>query len=178
MKHLIGLWLLAAAILSAAAPKLIVPGSLTAHFVHTASGNGIIERNSGEVTVNRSRAFVADLSRPSRQKVCNYRSDVQWIDYGSRTVVRYRVGSLLDLMQIYKVARHYRGSYYKSNYHGYHFLLHVNGKGQVDQLSFRDKRGAKNTIRLSRIRYDDRPQPASKFRCKVPASFRIYRGKI
>ena len=177
MKYIIGLWMLAAGTLLAS-PKLIVPGSFTAHFVHTASGNGIIERNSGEVTVNHSRAFIANLSRPGRQKICNYRSDVQWIDYRSRVVIRYRVGSLLDLMQILKVARHYRGSYYKSNYHGYHFLLHINSKGQLDQLTFRDKRGAKNTIRLSRIRYNKKPLPASKFRCSVPRSFRVIRGKL
>ncbi len=177
MKKTIGLWLIAVGTLLAY-PKAIVPGSFTAHFVHTASGNGIIERNSGEVTVNRSRAFVANLSRPSRQKVCNYRSDVQWINYGLRTVIRYRVGSLLDLMQILKVARHYRGSYYKSNYHGYHFLLHINPKGQLDQLTFRDKRGARNTIRLSHIRYYKKPLPSSKFRCSVPRSFRVIQGKL
>lgn len=155
-----------------------VPGSLTAHFVHSAVGGGHIIQSAGKITVNRSRAFRADISRPSRQKMCNYRSDVQLIDYANHQVIRYDVGSLLDVMQILKVATHYKGNLYKSNYHGYHFILTLNRAGQVSKITFRDKQGMRNTIRFSHIRYNKSPLPASVFRCSAPRSYRVVRGRI
>jgi len=157
---------------------LMVPGSLSASFVHSAVGGGRIIRESGRVLINRSRAFVADIYRPSRQKVCNLNANVQWIDRASRRVIRYDVGSLLDLMQILKVARHYKGNLYKSNYHGFHFILTVNAKGQVNKMTFTDKLGMRNTVRFSSIRYNKSPLAASKFRCSVPRGYRVMRGKI
>jgi hypothetical protein len=82
------------------------------------------------------------------------------------------------LMQVLKVARHYKGNLYKSNYHGYHFILHANRKGEVDRITFRDKRGVKNTLRLSAIRYTKRPLPSSRFRCAVPRGYRMVQGRI
>lgn len=155
-----------------------VPGSLTAHFVHSAVGSGQIFQYRGKIIVNRSRAFRADISRPSRQKMCNYRSDVQLIDYASRQVIRYDVGNFLDVMQILKVAVHYKGNLYKSNYHGYHFLLTLNRKGELARLSFTDKQGMRNTMRFSSVHYRKSPFPASTFRCTVPRGYRVVRGRI
>ena len=177
MKKIAGLLLIVSTFASARV-ELIVPGSLSANFVHSMSGNGVIARYSGKALVNKSRAFRLEYRRPNRQLACNYKSDVYWIDYGSHAAVRYRVGSLLDVMQILKVARPYRGNYYKSNYHGYHFLLHVNNKGQVDRITFKDKKGINNTITLSNIHYTKRPLPASRFSCPVPRGYRIIQGKI
>jgi len=158
--------------------ELKVPGSLSARFVHTMTGNGVVSRYSGTALVNYSRAFRLEYRSPGRQLACNLKNKVYWIDYGSRTAVQYNVGSLLDMMQVLKVARHYKGNLYKSNYHGYHFLLHTNKKGEVDRITFRDKNGIKNTIRLSSIRYNRRPLPASRFRCTIPKGYRIVKGKI
>jgi len=158
--------------------ELKVPGSLSAHFVHSMVGNGVISRYSGTALVNRSRAFRLDYRTPGRQVACNLKNRVYWIDYTTHTAVRYNVGSLLDLMQVLKVARHYKGNLYKSNYHGYHFLLRVNKKGEVTRITFRDKNGIKNTIQLSSIRYNKHPLPASRFRCPVPRGYRIVQGRI
>jgi len=158
--------------------ELKVPGSFSAHFVHSMVGGGVIARYSGTALVNRSRAFRLEYRRPGRQLACNLNSNVYWIDYSSHTVVRYNVGSLLDLMQILKVAQHYRGNLYKSNYHGYHFILRINGKGEVDRITFRDKEGIKNTIQLSAIHYNKRPLASSRFRCPVPGGYRVVQGKI
>ncbi len=155
-----------------------VPGSLSAHFTVSSIGNGQIYRYSGKVYVNRSRAFIADISRPSRQKACNYNSDVKWIDYSSHAAVRYNVGSLLDMMQILKVAHHYKGNRYKSSYHGYHFMLTLDRKGQLNRLTFTDKDGRRNTVQLSGVRYNKSPYPASRFRCGIPKGFRTVQGKI
>ncbi len=155
-----------------------VPGSLSAHFTISMAGNGQIYRYSGTVYVNRSRAFIANFVRPSRQKACNYKADVKWIDYTAHTVIRYDVGSLLDMMQILKVAHRYRGNLYKSNYHGYHFLLTLDRKGQLNRLTFTDKHGRRNTIQLSGVHYNTSPYPASKFRCVSPRGFRVVQGKI
>ena len=155
-----------------------VPGSFSAHFSHSAVGGGHIYRYSGTVYVNRSRAFIANITRPYRQKACNYNSDVKWIDYPHHTVVRYNVGSLLDMMQILKVAHHYKGNLYKSNYHGYHFLLTLDRKGQLAKLTFTDKEGMRNTIRLSGVHYNKSPFPTSKFRCGIPRGYRVVQGRI
>jgi len=166
------------ATVSLQAYELTVPGSLTASFTQSAVGGGQIFRNSGKVTINRSRAFLADIYRPSRQKVCNLNSKVQWIDYGHKQVVVYDVGSLLDLMQILKVARHYKGNLYKSNYHGFHFILTTNRNKEVVRMTFTDKQGLRNTIRFSSIHYYKSPMPSSKFHCRAPRNYRVLRGKI
>ena len=163
---------------SLSAYEVTVPGSLSANFTISSVGGGKIYRYSGKVYVNRSRAFIANISRPSRQKACNYNSDVKWIDYTNHTVVRYNVGSLLDMMQILKVAHHYKGNRYKSNYHGYHFMLTLDRKGQLNRLTFTDKQGRRNTIQLSGVRYNKSPYPASKFRCSIPSGYKVYKGKI
>ena len=178
MPHKILLALSTALTFAYAGTQLKVPGSLTAHFVHTVSGHGVSTRYSGTAVVNRSRAFRLEYRRPGRQLACNLNSSAYWIDYSTRTAVRYDVGSLLDLMQVLKVARHYRGNLYKSNYHGYHFLLRVNRRGEVDRITFRDKSGTQNTITLSSIRYTQRPLPSSRFRCPVPRGYRIVQGRI
>jgi outer membrane lipoprotein-sorting protein len=155
---------------------LKVPGSLTASFVQTAVGGGYIGRSSGTLTLNRSRAFRLDVRRPTRQVICNYRSGVRLIDYASHTVVRYSVGGLLDMMQILKVAKHVSGNRYSSRYHGFRFTLWTNKRGEVIQMVFRDKKGIKNTVRFSRIRYNKRPLPAARFQCHAPRSYRVVRG--
>ena len=168
----------AVAVLGVWAGDLKVPGSLTASFVQTASGGGTISRSSGTLTLNRSRAFRLDVRRPTRQLICNYRSGVDLIDYASHQVVRYDVGGLLDMMQILKVAEHYKGNIYKSRYHGYRFRLWVNKRGEVVKVTFRGKNGVQNTVRFSNTRYHSKPAPASRFRCQAPRSYRVIRGKI
>jgi hypothetical protein len=158
--------------------ELKVPGSLSARFVHSMVGNGVIARYSGKALVNRSRAFRLEYRSPGRQLACNLNDKAYWIDYATRSAVRYNVGSLLDLMQILKVARYYKGNLYKSNYHGYHFILRVNTKGEVNRITFRDKDGVNHTIQLSAIRYTKRPLPSSRFRCSVPGGYRMIQGRI
>jgi outer membrane lipoprotein-sorting protein len=160
------------------AGDLKVPGSLTASFVQTAVGGGTISRSSGTLTLNRSRAFRLDVRRPTRQLICNYRSGVDLIDYAFHQVIRYDVGGLLDMMQILKVAEHYKGNVYKSRYHGYRFRLWTNKRGEVVKATFRGKNGIQNTVRFSNIRYRSKPFPAARFRCRAPRSYRVVHGKI
>jgi len=156
----------------------MVPGSLKAQFVHESVGGGSIARTRGTLVLNRSRAFRIDMRSPYRQRICNYRSGVDVVDDTAHMVVRYDVGGLLDLMQILKVAEHDRGNRYKSRYHGFRFLLWTNKKGEVVKLTFRDKRGATNTVRFSSIRYNKKPLPASRFQCRAPRSYRVVHGKV
>ena len=160
------------------AGDLKVPGSITARFVHESLGGGSIGRTRGNLALNRSRAFRINMQAPYRQRICNYRSGVDVIDYRDQVVVRYDVGSLLDLMQVLKVAEHVRGNLYRSRYHGFRFKLWVNTKGEVAKLAFRDKQGGSNTVWFSGIHYNTKPLPSSTFRCKAPQSYRVIHGKL
>jgi len=157
---------------------LKVPKSFSANFVHTATGKGETIHHAGTLLVNRSRAFFASITRPTHQIICNHNSDLKWIDFGNRQAVKYDVGSLLDIMQILKVAEHYKGRLYKSRYHGYHFLLTTDARGRIVQIAYKDKQQRHNIIHLSAVRYYSSQQPTKRFQCAVPDGFWVSRKKI
>ena len=172
------MWLLCTFSTLSGAYALQVPKSFSANFTHTATGGSETIHYDGTLLVNRSRAFIASIVHPTRQMICNYNSDLKWIDFGNKQAVKYDVGSLLDIMQILKVAEHYKGHLYKSQYHGYHFLLTTDAHGHVAQITYKDKQKRQNIIHLSAVRYYASPQPAKRFQCAIPDGFWVSRKKI
>ncbi len=131
---------------------------------------------SGELLVNRSREFRWVYRRPTVREICGDGSQVRVIDRQLEQVVVYTVGSLLDLMQLLKRAKPYRGDIYLAKYHGVRYTLKLDRQKRLEQVAYKDEMENVVNIRFHGVRYHARPFPAEQLRCTVPESYDVIRG--
>ena len=98
------------------------------------------------------------------------------IDHRLQQVVVYKVGSLLDLMQLLKRAKLYRGDLYLARYHGTRYTLKVDPKGQLEQIAYKDEMDNVVNIHFHSVHYGNTPFSAKRLRCRVPKSYDVIKG--
>ena len=154
-----------------------VPVNVSATFVQkVTTPKKKVVRYTGELLLNRSREFRWSYKAPTKREICGDGDRVRVIDHRLQQVVVYKVGSLLDLMQLLKRAKQYRGDLYLARYHGTRYTLKVDPKGQLEQIAYKDKMDNVVNIHFHNIRYGDTPFPAMQLRCPVPKSYDVIKG--
>jgi len=168
-------WLFLFPILSVA--QIVIPEGVSASFVQkvTTPGHQTV-RYTGTLLLNRSRAFRWQYDAPSHREICGDGNRVRVIDHALEQVTVYRVGSLLDLMQLLKRAKPYRGDLYTARYHGIDYTLKVNSKGEVEQIAYKDEMDNVIHIRFTKVRYVDHPFAQEQLRCPLPAGYDRIKG--
>jgi len=164
-----------AGILDGRSRHLIVPGSLTAKFNILSTRGSKTVRSAGEVVVGKSRQFRVDFTAPSRRTLCGVMDKVLDIHHPSQSATIYDARMFADLMQIIKGAYHYRGHWYKSNYHGFHFMIQES-RGKIAFLRFVDGQDFDNQVRLSGVHYGGRKSD-NFFQCRVPSGYDVIYDK-
>jgi outer membrane lipoprotein carrier protein len=157
--------------------QIVIPTSFSATFVQkvTTPKHKVI-RYSGDVRVNRTREFLWRYRQPSRREICGDGQRVRIVDHRLKQVVIYRVGSLLDLMQLLKRAKPYKGSIYLTRYHGVRYTIKLDPKGRIEQVAYKDEMDNVVNIHFYRVRYADRPIPPAQLRCKIPRTYDTVKG--
>jgi outer membrane lipoprotein carrier protein len=157
--------------------EIKIPVSFSATFVQkvTTPKKKMIQY-SGNLRLNRSREFRWAYRTPTTREICGDGSQVRIIDHKLEQVVIYKVGSLLDLMQLLKRAKPYRNDIYLAKYHGTRYTLKVNPKGQLEQIAYKDKMDNVINIHFHKIQYNTVPFSASRLKCVAPKSYDIIKG--
>jgi len=157
--------------------QITVPVSMSAVFVQkVTTPKHKTVRYTGTLYVNRSREFRWTYDKPSHREICGDGSRVRVIDHDLEQVIVYKVGRLLDLMQLLKRAKVYRGNLYTARYHGTQYTLKVNAKGQVEQIAYKDEMDNVVNIHFRKIQYRDVPFPPDRLRCTLPKNYDIIKG--
>jgi outer membrane lipoprotein carrier protein len=157
--------------------QITVPASFSATFVQkVTTPQKKLTRYTGSVLLNRSREFLWRYRTPTKREICGDGSRVRIVDHDLEQVTVYKVGSLLDLMQLLKRAKRYRNDIYLTRYHGTRYTLKVNQKGQLEQIAFQDDLDNIVNVHFHQIRYGSVPVSQEKLRCHVPKSYDVIRG--
>jgi outer membrane lipoprotein carrier protein len=157
--------------------QINVPISMSATFVQKiTTPHKKTTRYTGSLLLNRSREFRWAYRSPTRREICGDSSRVRIVDHDLEQVTIYRVGSLLDLMQLLKRAEPYRGDLYLAKYHGTRYTLKINKKGQVEQIAFKDDMDNVVNIHFHKIHYRTAPFGSAKLRCVIPKKYDVIRG--
>ncbi len=133
-------------------------------------------RYTGALFVNRSREFHWTYRTPMLREICGDGSRVRVIDHALKQVVVYKVGSLLDLMQLLKRAERYRPDIYLAKYHGVRYTLKIDHQGRIEQIAYTDAMDNVVNIHFHHVLYRAVPVTPSQLRCTVPASYDIVKG--
>jgi len=175
MQKQFGIFLLMLSMLPAG--QIVVPPSMTATFVQKiTTPQKHRTRYTGRVWVNRSREFLWQYEKPVKREICGDGSRVRIVDHDLEQVTVYKVGSLLDLMQLLKRAKPYRKDIYLTRYHGTRYTLKINPKGQLEQVAFKDKLDNVVNIHFYHIVYRDTPIASTRLRCHIPKSYDVIKG--
>ena len=132
-----------------------------------------VVRYTGELLLNRSREFRWRYKTPTKREICGDGDRVRVIDHRLQQVVVYKVGSLLDLMQLLKRAKRYRGDLYVARYHGVQYTLKIDPKGQLEQIAYKDNMDNVVNIHFYNIHYGDVPFSAKRLRCPAPKTYDV-----
>lgn len=157
--------------------EIRVPVYVSATFVQkvTTPKKKVI-RYTGDLLLNRSREFRWRYTSPAKREICGDGDRVRVIDHRLKQVVVYKVGSLLDLMQLLKRAKPYRGDLYLARYHGTRYTLKIDARGQLEQVAYKDEMDNVVNIHFYHVHYGDTPFPAARLRCRVPQSYDVIQG--
>jgi outer membrane lipoprotein-sorting protein len=131
---------------------------------------------TGDVQVNRSREFRWVYRTPSLREICGDGSRVRVVDHELEQIVVYKVGSLLDLMQLLKRAERYQDDIYLAKYHGTRYTLKINTKGELEQVAYKDEMDNTINVHFHDIRYRTVPFPTSRLRCVLPKNYDTISG--
>jgi outer membrane lipoprotein carrier protein len=157
--------------------EIKVPVSFSATFVQKVTNPKKKQiRYTGDLAVNRSREFRWAYRTPTKREICGDGSRVRIIDHRLEQVVVYKVGSLLDLMQLLKRAKPYRGDIYLAKYHGTRYTLKLDKKKQIEQIAYTDEMENIINIHFHKVHYNTTPIAAAKLRCVVPKSYDVIKG--
>lgn len=157
--------------------QIQVPVSMSATFVQkVTTPKKKTVRYRGTLRLNRSREFHWTYNKPSHREICGDGSRVRVIDHALEQVIVYKVGSLLDLMQLLKRAKLYRGDLYTARYHGTRYTLKVNAKGEVEQIAYQDEMDNIINIHFHKITYRDTPFASDQMRCVIPRHYDVIKG--
>ncbi len=157
--------------------EIRVPVSLSATFVQKVkTPQKKTVRYTGDLLLNRSREFRWHYARPARRDICGDGRRVRIIDHRLQQVVVYKVGSLLDMMQLLKRAKQYRKDIYLAKYHGTQYTLKIDARGQVEQIAYKDKMDNVINIRFSHVQYRNDSIASKKLVCPVPKSYDVVKG--
>jgi outer membrane lipoprotein carrier protein len=160
-----------------ASAKMVIPASFSARFVQKiTTADKKQKRYTGKAYINRSREFKWLYTAPGRREICGDGSKVRIINHDLEQVTVYKVGSLLDLMQLIKRAKPYRGDIYLTRYHGVRYTLKVNKAGQMEQIAYRDKMDNVVNIHFYNIQYNKTPFAVSRLRCPIPKTYDVIKG--
>ncbi len=169
-------FLLLSVVLSAGG--ITVPASFSATFVQkVTTPKKRTTRYKGTVQVNRTRAFRWVYTAPTSREICGDGKRVRIVDHPLEQVIVYRVGSLVDLMQLLKRARPHHDHIYTANYHGVNYTLKLDKQGRIEQVAYKDDLDNTVNIHFYGVRYSDTPIPAQKLRCRIPAHYDVIKGK-
>ncbi len=135
-----------------------------------------VVRYTGELLLNRSREFRWRYKTPTKREICGDGDRIRVIDHRLQQVVVYKVGSLLDLMQLLKRAKQYRGDLYVTRYHGVQYTLKLDPKGQLEQIAYKDNMDNVVNIHFHNVHYGDVPFSAKRLRCPVPKTYDVIEG--
>ncbi len=157
--------------------QIVIPASFSADFIQkVTSPHKKRTKYTGKAYINRSREFKWIYSTPTKREICGDGSNVQIIDHDLEQVTVYKVGSLLDLMQLLKRAKPYKGNIYLTKYHGVRYTLKINKSGQIEQIAYKDKLDNVVNIHFYKIHYNKIPFAVSKLRCHIPKSYDVIKG--
>ncbi len=155
-----------------------VPAGFSATFVQkVTTPKKRTVRYEGRVQVNRTRAFRWVYTRPASREICGDGKRVRIVDHELEQVIVYRVGSLVDLMQLLKRAKPHHDHIYTAEYHGITYTLKLDRQGRIEQVAYRDELDNTVNIRFQGVRYLDTPIPETELRCRIPAEYDIIKGK-
>lgn len=178
MRFWIGVCVVVLAGRSASSASLVIPTAFDASFVQkvTTPAHKVV-RYTGTLKVNRTRAFVWAYLQPRVQEICGDGQEVRIIDHDLEQVIVYRVGSLLDPMQLLKRAKPHHDHLYTADYHGVTYTLKLDKQGRIEQIAYKDELDNVVHVRFKQMRYHDRPFNAAELACPVPRGYDRIRGK-
>ena len=162
-----------------ASAQLMIPTAFGASFVQkvTTPTHKTI-RYSGTLNINKTRAFRWKYVHPKAKEICGDGAEVRIVDHDLEQVIVYRVGGLLDLMQLLKRAQRYRDQLYTAKYHGVTYTLKLNQQGRIEQIAYKDDLDNVVHIRFRNIQYLDRSFGQEDLVCPVPKGYDIVREKL
>jgi outer membrane lipoprotein carrier protein len=157
--------------------QITIPISLSANFVQkVTTPHKKLTKYTGTLKLNRTRQFLWLYRSPTKREICGDGNKVRIIDHDLEQVTVYKVGSLLDLMQLLKRAKLYKGDIYLTKYHGVRYTLKVNKSGQIEQIAYKDKMDNVINIHFYKMKYNKSPYAPSKLRCRTPKSYDVIKG--
>jgi len=157
---------------------ITIPASFSATFVQkVTTPKKKTVRYKGNVQVNRTRAFRWVYTVPASREICGDGKRVRIVDHALEQVIVYRVGNLVDLMQLLKRAKPHHGQIYTADYHGVVYTIKLDEQGRIEQVAYRDELDNTVNIRFHQVRYADTLIPAEKLRCRIPPHYDVIKGK-
>ena len=160
------------------AEGITVPAGFSATFVQkVTTPKKKTVRYKGNVQVNRDRRFRWVYTAPASREICGDGKRVRIVDHPLEQVIVYRVGSLVDLMQLLKRAKPHHDRIYTAEYHGVNYTLKLDRQGHIEQVAYTDDLDNTVNIRFHNVRYLDTPIPETRLDCPVPAGYDVIRGK-
>jgi outer membrane lipoprotein carrier protein len=161
-----------------ASGAITIPASMSATFVQKVTTPSKKQtRYEGNVRINRTREFKWVYTRPAPKQICGDGRDVRIVEPDLEQVIVYRVGSLLDLMQLLKRAKPHHDALYTARYHGITYTLKLDPKGRIEQVAYKDETDNVVNVHFYRVRYSDRPIPTAQLTCPIPKGYDVIRGK-
>jgi outer membrane lipoprotein carrier protein len=158
--------------------QIPIPTALSATFVQkVTTPSGKKRRYEGNVRINRTREFQWVYTRPASKIICGDGRDVRIVDHELEQVIVYRVGSLLDLMQLLKRAKPHHDAIYTATYHGVTYTLKLSKAGQIEQVAYTDETDNVVQVRFGQVRYRDRSFSRTALQCPQPKGYDIIKGK-
>ncbi len=157
--------------------QINIPISLSARFVQkVTTPHNKLTKYTGTLKLNRNRQFLWLYKTPTKREICGDGSMVRIVDHDLEQVTIYKVGSLLDMMQLLKRAKSYRGDIYLTKYHGVRYTLKVTKSGHIEQIAYKDKMDNVINIHFYNMKYNKKPFASSKLKCRIPKSYDVVKG--
>ena len=177
MRYLLILSLFFLNVLSLSAEGIVLPPGLQARFLQkiTNPQNKVIQY-SGTVLMDRGNRFKWRYMQPSRKEVCSDGQRVVVVDHDLEQVSLYRMDKGVNLGEILKRAKHYKGRLYTAKFQGRTYTLELDEKGRIDQIAYRDDMDNVVNIRLMKIRALSKAPSTEQMRCPYPKSYDVIGG--
>lgn len=174
MKILIILLMSVATVL---ATDIDIPTSFSANFTQKiTSQKGKIINYSGKMLLNNTGELKWSYKNPTKKEVCSNGNDFTIVDHDLEQVSFYLLNKALDLIEILKNAKHYKGNLYIANYQDRNYTFSLDKTGKIDQIAYKDELDNIVNIHFQNMVYKDTLNSDKLMTCPYPDSFDIIRG--
>jgi len=174
MKIVIVLLLIA---ISSAEADIKIPTSFASSFTQkiTSSKNRVIKYR-GKILLNNTGELKWSYKKPTKKEVCSNGQDFTIVDHDLEQASFHLLNKALDLTEVLKKAKHYKGNLYVATYQDRNYTFSIDRSGKIDQIAYNDELDNVVNIHFQNMSYSNKPNSKKSMRCPYPDSYDIIRG--